>query len=208
MKKWILLFWVLMMTATGALADTAPVKMAVPPEAITTQAEGELEDYGLTFPADMPLAARNFVRFARAEFEKNGGARLPKCNEYTRWYYHDKREIGWCSVFQLYCAYHSGLQLVRYRQDTEVQPGSIITTSGAGGVFPGDLLIGRVDSVERSNADSSYYAILTPYVDVTEVTDVFVVTDFDGKGDVTTGLPETNNKDEEDPAQTASKGNE
>ena len=208
MKKWILLFWVLMMTAAGALADTAPVKMAVPPEAITTQAEGELEDYGLTFPADMPLAARNFVRFARAEFEKNGGARLPKCNEYTRWYYHDKREIGWCSVFQLYCAYHSGLQLVRYRQDTEVQPGSIITTSGAGGVFPGDLLIGRVDSVERSNADSSYYAILTPYVDVTEVTDVFVVTDFDGKGDVTTGLPETNNKDEEDPAQTASKGNE
>ena len=122
MKKWILLFWVLMMTAAGALADTAPVKMAVPPEAITTQAEGELEDYGLTFPADMPLAARNFVRFARAEFEKNGGARLPKCNEYTRWYYHDKREIGWCSVFQLYCAYHSGLQLVRYRQDIEVQP--------------------------------------------------------------------------------------
>ena len=95
MKKWILLFWVLMMTAAGALADTAPVKMAVPPEAIATQAEGELEDYGLTFPEDMPLAARNFVRFARAEFEKNGGARLPKCNEYTRWYYHDKREIGW-----------------------------------------------------------------------------------------------------------------
>ena len=116
MKKWILLFWVLMMTAAGALADTAPVKMAVPPEAITTQAEGELEDYGLTFPADMPLAARNFVRFARAEFEKNGGARLPKCNEYTRWYYHDKREIGWCSVFQIYCAYHSGLQLVRYKR--------------------------------------------------------------------------------------------
>ena len=45
MKKWILLFWVLMMmTAAGALADTAPVKMAVPPEAITTQAEGELGD--------------------------------------------------------------------------------------------------------------------------------------------------------------------
>ena len=65
MKKWILLFWFLMMTAAGALADTAPVKMAVPPEAITTQAEGELEDYGLTFPADMPLAARNFVLCAR-----------------------------------------------------------------------------------------------------------------------------------------------
>lgn len=100
------------------------------------------------------------------------------------------------------------VKMLYLTRDTEVQPVSIITTSGAGGVFPGDLLIGRVDSVERSNADSSYYAILTPYVDVTEVTDVFVVTDFDGKGDVTTGLPETNNKDEEDPAQTASKGNE
>lgn len=100
------------------------------------------------------------------------------------------------------------VKMLYLTRDTEVQPDSIITTSGAGGVFPGDLLIGRVDSVERSNADSSYYAILTPYVDVTEVTDVFVVTDFDGKGDVTTGLPETNNKDEEDPAQTASKGNE
>lgn len=100
------------------------------------------------------------------------------------------------------------VKMLYLTRDTEVQPGPIITTSGAGGVFPGDLLIGRVDSVERSNADSSYYAILTPYVDVTEVTDVFVVTDFDGKGDVTTGLPETNNKDEEDPAQTASKGNE
>lgn len=100
------------------------------------------------------------------------------------------------------------VKMLYLTRDTEVQPGSIITTSGAGGVFPGDLLIGRVDSVERSNADSSYYAILTPYVDVTEVTDVFVVTDFDGKGDVTTGLPETKNKDEEDPAQTASKGNE
>ena len=127
MKKWILLFWVLMMTAAGALADTAPVKMAVPPEAIATQAEGELEDYGLTFPEDMPLAARNFVLFARAEFEKNDWTRLPKCNEYTQWYYHDKREIGWCSVFQLYCAYHSGLQLVRYRQDIEVQPGDCIS---------------------------------------------------------------------------------
>ena len=100
------------------------------------------------------------------------------------------------------------VKMLYLTRDTEVQSGSIITTSGAGRVFPADFLIGRVDSVERSNADSSYYAILTPYVDVTEVTDVFVVTDFDGKGDVTTGLPETNNKDEEDPAQTASKGNE
>lgn len=111
----------------GALADTAPVKMEVPPEAIETQAEGELETYGLTFPEDMPLGGAQLVLFARAEFEKNDWTRLPKCNEYTQWYYHDKREIGWCSVFQIYCAYHSGLQLVRYKQDVDVQPDDCIS---------------------------------------------------------------------------------
>lgn len=109
-----------MMTACTALADVAPVKMETPPAAIETQAEGELEDYGLTFPEDMPLAARNFVLLARAQFEKHAWAKLPKNNEYTKWFYQDNREIGWCSVFQIWCAYHSGLQLVKYKQDVTV----------------------------------------------------------------------------------------
>lgn len=113
--------------AGAALADTAPVKMQTPPEAIETQAEGEMETYGLTFPEDMPLAARNFVLTARAEFEKNNWTKLPKNNEYTKWYYHDNREIGWCSVFQIYCAYHSGLQLIRYKQDVTVAPDACIS---------------------------------------------------------------------------------
>ena len=113
--------------AGAALADRAPVKMQTPPEAIETQAEGELETYGLTFPEDMPLAARNFVLTARAEFEKNNWTKLPKNNEYTKWYYHDNREIGWCSVFQIYCAYHSGVQLIRYKQDVTVAPDACIS---------------------------------------------------------------------------------
>lgn len=126
--KRILAFAAAMCMAAGvALADTAPVKMQTPPEAIETQAEGELETYGLTFPEDMPLAARNFVLTARAEFEKNDWTKLPKNNEYTKWYYHDNREIGWCSVFQIYCAYHSGLQLIRYKQDVTVEPGECIS---------------------------------------------------------------------------------
>ena len=128
MVKRILAFAAAMCMAAGvALADTAPVKMQTPPEAIETQAEGELDTYGLTFPEDMPLAARNFVLTARAEFEKNNWTKLPKNNEYTKWYYHDNREIGWCSVFQIYCAYHSGLQLIRYKQDVTVEPGECIS---------------------------------------------------------------------------------
>lgn len=91
-------------------------------------------------------------------------------------------------------------------RDTKIAAGAIITTSGAGGGFPSDLLIGRVDSVERSNADSSFYAILTPFVDIKNVTDVFVITDFEGKGDVKAELTEDKTTSE-DPQTTAQKGN-
>ena len=129
MKRWIvaLMAVLLLVLCADAMADVAPVNMEEPPEAIATQAEGELESYGLTFPEEMPLAARNFVLLARAQFEKNDWAKLPKNNEYTKWYYQDNREIGWCSVFQLWCAYHSGMQLIRYRQGIEVPEGACIS---------------------------------------------------------------------------------
>ena len=126
-RKNCLLALAMLLFAAAALAEKAPVYMEVPPAAIETQAEGELEGYGLEFPEDMPLAARNFVLLARAQFEKNDWAKLPKNNEYTKWYYQDNREIGWCSVFQLWCAYHSGMQLIRYKQEIEVQPGECIS---------------------------------------------------------------------------------
>lgn len=92
-------------------------------------------------------------------------------------------------------------------RDTQIQPGTIITTSGTGGMFPCDFLIGCVESVEHSSVDSSFYAIVVPYVDVKTVSDVFVITDFDGKGDVTANLPKTDAAQEtEDPAATAQKG--
>lgn len=128
MKRFaVLLLTGLALLGSAALAETAPAKMKVPPEKMATQADGELETYDLTFPEDMPLEARNFVLFARAQFEKHPFEKLPKANEYTQWYYHDKREIGWCSVFQIYCAYHSGLQLLKYKQDVTVAPDAVIS---------------------------------------------------------------------------------
>ena len=126
-----------LMMIPAALADVPPVKMEIPPEAIPTQAEGELEMYDLTFPEDMPLTARNFVLLARAQFEKHPFEKLPKANDYTHWYYEDDREIGWCSVFQMWCAYHSGMQLIKYKQDVEVAPGECISAmEGTQGAVP------------------------------------------------------------------------
>ena len=124
-KKLLIALAALLLLASCALA--APVDLKVPPEAIPTQEEGALETYGLTFPQEMPLAARNFVLTARAEFEKHPFEKLPKANEYTHWYYEDEREIGWCSVFQIYCAYHSGVQLIKHKQDVSVGEGEVIS---------------------------------------------------------------------------------
>ena len=89
-------------------------------------------------------------------------------------------------------------------KDTLVRMGSVITTSGMGGMFPTDLLVGRAESVERA-ADGSYYAVVVPYVDVKTVTDVFVITGFEGKGELRTDLPAA---ETEDPEAAAQKGNE
>ena len=125
MKKLIAALALLLLVCAGALA--APVDLKTAPEALPTQEEGTLETYGLTFPEEMPLAARNFVLTARAEFEKHPFIKLPKANDYTHWYYEDEREIGWCSVFQIYCAYHSGVQLLKHKQDAVVEAGDVIS---------------------------------------------------------------------------------
>ena len=128
MKKRILLtFLALVLAAACACADTAPVYWEAPVPTIQTPAEGTLGAYDLTFPEEMPLIARNFVLTARAEFEKHPFEKLPKANDYTKWFYQDKREIGWCSVFQLYCGYHSGVQLIKYKQETPVSADTVVT---------------------------------------------------------------------------------
>ena len=169
-----LLFAALLFGA-GALADTAPVNMNPPPEAIPTQAEGELETYDLTFPEEMPLTARNFVLTERAEFEK-----LPKANEYTQWFYRDKREIGWCSVFQIYCAYHSGAQLYKLKQGAQAQDGEVISAmeGRVGNVYLAFEEQGRwLDATEGGVPRPGYLVIYgvrasTPYTHVAIVESV------------------------------------
>ena len=68
--------------------------------------------------------------------------------------------------------------------NTKIEPGDIITTTGLSGLFPKDLLIGSVTELGHEEYDVSKYALVQPYVDVKNVMDVFVVTDFYGKGEI------------------------
>lgn len=60
----------------------------------------------------------------------------------------------------------------------QVRVGELVTTSGLGGKFPENLVIGRVIDVERNEAELFQRAIVQPAVDFTAVEIVFVVTEF------------------------------
>ena len=67
---------------------------------------------------------------------------------------------------------------------TKVQAGNIIMTSGLGGIYPKGLPIGKVKEVKHEQYDVSLSAIIEPFVDVKTLHDVFIITKFEGQGEV------------------------
>jgi rod shape-determining protein MreC len=61
----------------------------------------------------------------------------------------------------------------------QVEVGELVITSGLGGKFPENLVIGRVVEVERNEAELFQRAIVQPAVDFTSLEIVFVVTEFE-----------------------------
>lgn len=67
-------------------------------------------------------------------------------------------------------------------KDADIRVGDIIFTSGKSGLFPDDLYVGKVVSVYDDPNGFSKHAVIELAQDVRNVTSVFVITDFDGKG--------------------------
>lgn len=74
------------------------------------------------------------------------------------------------------------LKLLYLSRDTKASPGDLVVTSGTGGVFPRNLIIGNILQVLPETHGNSYYAVIEPKVDVSSVTEVFVITSFRGQG--------------------------
>lgn len=71
------------------------------------------------------------------------------------------------------------LKLTYLPEDTVLLNGDIILTSGVGGVYPKDLVIGTVTEVKKDISGMGDYAIIAPDVDLSRLTQVFIITDFD-----------------------------
>lgn len=77
---------------------------------------------------------------------------------------------------------NSRIKFAGLTADTAIAEGGIVCTSGVGGIFPRGLIIGTVESVSAEEGDVSYYALVKPEIEVGEVQEAFVITDFEGKG--------------------------
>ncbi len=63
-------------------------------------------------------------------------------------------------------------------RDTELAEGDLIVTSGYGGQYPSNIVIGTVIKVEDDPSGTSKYAVIEPAADPKEVSDVLVIKDF------------------------------
>lgn len=64
-------------------------------------------------------------------------------------------------------------------QEAQVEVGDVVLTSGLGGQFPQDLVIGRVVEVERSEAELFQRATVQPAVDFNALEMILILTDFE-----------------------------
>lgn len=70
-------------------------------------------------------------------------------------------------------------RLAGLETETAISQGGIVCTSGTGGIFPKDLIIGTVEAVEKSETDLSAYAVIEPTINSKEIHDCFVITSFE-----------------------------
>lgn len=76
------------------------------------------------------------------------------------------------------------IQLTKVAENNRIEAGDIVVTTGSGGVYPKNLIIGRVKELKFNAYDTTRYAVIEPYEDVRAVTAAAVITSFDGMGEV------------------------
>ena len=71
-------------------------------------------------------------------------------------------------------------------QNTMVK-GDIVISTGISGLYPPSQIIGEVVELKFDEYDTSTYAVIKPFEDIRTVTDVVIVTAFDGQGEFSEG---------------------
>lgn len=78
-------------------------------------------------------------------------------------------------------------KLYNLARSCSVAIGDYVITSGEG-IFPKGLLIGKIESIGNDKYNTSIYATVAPFVDISELRQVMIITDFEGQGSVLDGV--------------------
>lgn len=138
---------VVTVTDTGLMTGVAPGTATVTYQA----AEGE-RAYQVTVSDDaLPELIKNYIYVLNREFYTVKRARLPKYNQYAKWYYGRKNEVGWCSVFTIYCANAAGANPIKVADlETEGEsPVQFFREGQVGRQYDGFLELDRFVSVPK-----------------------------------------------------------
>lgn len=71
------------------------------------------------------------------------------------------------------------LKLTYLGAETDLVAGDLIQTSGLGGYYPSQIVVGYVEEVRTADDGLSQFAVIRPEADIDRLTQVFIVTDFD-----------------------------
>lgn len=156
----------------GIMTGVAPGQATV----TCTLADDE-HRYTVTVGDDqMPETIKNYLYVLNREFYSVRRARLPKYNQYAKWYYGRKKEVGWCSVFTIYCANASGnLPLGEKEVDTAQPPMVQFFREGqVGNQYDGFWSLGRFVDIPKPGYLVIYADMSNAYrtVHIGSVTDV------------------------------------
>ena len=70
------------------------------------------------------------------------------------------------------------LKLSYLEGESSLINGDMIVTSGLGGYYPSGLVIGSVEEIKTDDNGLTRYATILPKTDITQLVEVFVITDF------------------------------
>lgn len=68
--------------------------------------------------------------------------------------------------------------------DNKIEEGDIISSSGSAGIYPKGLVLGEVKKIGYDTYDTSHYAVIEPYDDISKIVDVAVISDYEGQGEI------------------------
>ena len=75
------------------------------------------------------------------------------------------------------------LRLSYIPRDSQMEEGQLIVTTGIGGIYPSDLVVGSIVEIGHDSQGLSMYAVIEPVLDIRDVHDVLVITHFNGQND-------------------------